>query len=279
MFIHATRSGHRHLTHTQPPAVGELRLTDTEPVCLLVPSWDGYRDVWPAFFHCFFRHWPDCPFPVVLGTNTVDYPDDRVATVRIGPDRSYSTNLRAMLARVAQPWIILMVDDVLLSAPVDTSRILDLIGRAQRQDATSLLLHDTNTRRILRREAGAIARFPTSTPYLTSLNPAVWKKQGLLDLLRDGEDAWAFETAGTRRAAVSGHTFYGVTDLGGGPPLTAVNALVKGSTTPEALDLLRREGFSGGFPGRPPLSRTVIWYRRLRPWIPGWLMRAWHRLR
>ncbi len=264
-----------HLTGTpQHPRVQPA----VEPVAVLVASWDGYRDVWPAFFHCFFKQWPDCPFDIFLGTNTVEYPDNKVTTLRIGPDLDYSRNLRAMLARVPHEWVILMVDDLLLSARVDTPRVLDLIGQAQRAGATSLLLHDTNALHILRKHTGAIARFPASNPYLTSLNPAVWSKPDLLGLLRDGEDAWAFETAGTRRAAASSCAFYGVTGQGGGPPLTAVNSLVRGRVTPEALDLMRHEGYDDPFPGRARISRRWLWYRRLRPWIPDWLMRARHRL-
>jgi len=46
------------------------------PVCadrancsILIPSCDKYSDLWRPFFTLFWRHWPDCPFPVYLGSN------------------------------------------------------------------------------------------------------------------------------------------------------------------------------------------------------------------
>ena len=40
-----------------------------ERVTLLVPSCDRYADLWPPFFALLRRQWPDCPFPVVVGSN------------------------------------------------------------------------------------------------------------------------------------------------------------------------------------------------------------------
>lgn len=247
---------------------------ESATVAILIPSWDGYRDVWGAFVHCLFTYWPDCPYDVVLGTNTLEYPDTRVRTICIGADVDYSSNLRAMLHRVDHPWVIVWVDDFLLSVSVDTARTSAVIRLAQQANATSLLLHATNALRRIRRRPAPIAEFPRSNPYRVSLCPALWNRQDLLRLLKDGESAWAFETAGSQRAGAGDYAFYGVTDVGGGPPLAAVNAIVKGRVTPEALDLLQREGLPNPFGARPVLSRGLTWYRRMRPWIPNWLVSA-----
>ena len=83
-------------------------------VVILVPSWDGYQDVWQPFFHCFFKYWPDCPYPVFLGSNSLSYPDSRVSPILIGPDIDYSSNLIAMLDHIDQDWVIIFTEDMLL---------------------------------------------------------------------------------------------------------------------------------------------------------------------
>ena len=60
-----------------------------DDVAILVPSFDGYRDVWEPFFRCFFKFWPDCPYPVVLGSIRETCSDPRVSPLTIGRDRDY----------------------------------------------------------------------------------------------------------------------------------------------------------------------------------------------
>jgi hypothetical protein len=69
-------------------------------ISVLVVSCDAYQDLWKPFFSCFFKFWPDCPFPVYLGANFKKYEDDRVQTILIGQDLDYSTNLLMMLKQI-----------------------------------------------------------------------------------------------------------------------------------------------------------------------------------
>ena len=85
-------------------------------VTLLVVSCDAYQDLWHPYFHCLFKYWPDCPFPISLGSNSLAYPDSRIKSIQIGPDLDYSSNLLAMLDRIETPWLILWIEDLLLSA-------------------------------------------------------------------------------------------------------------------------------------------------------------------
>ena len=44
------------------------RVPASSSVALLVISID--RDLWPPFFELLWRHWPDCPYPIHLGSET-----------------------------------------------------------------------------------------------------------------------------------------------------------------------------------------------------------------
>ena len=37
---------------------------------LLVNSCDAYSDLWEPFFKMLGVHWPDCPYPIVLNTES-----------------------------------------------------------------------------------------------------------------------------------------------------------------------------------------------------------------
>ncbi|WYL98309.1 MAG: hypothetical protein HEQ19_00985 [Gloeotrichia echinulata CP02] len=60
---------------------------------ILIVSCDAYQDVWHPFFHCFFKNWTDCPYPIHLVSNTLKYIDSRVSPLLIGHDMDYSSNL------------------------------------------------------------------------------------------------------------------------------------------------------------------------------------------
>lgn len=42
-------------------------------VAVVVASCDAYADLWEPFFRLFRRYWPDCPYPVYLGSNFRTY--------------------------------------------------------------------------------------------------------------------------------------------------------------------------------------------------------------
>jgi hypothetical protein len=67
---------------------------------ILVVSCDGYQDLWKPFFSCFLKYWPDCPFPVYLGSNNLTYPDCRVRSLAIEIYIDYSSNLIKMLHNI-----------------------------------------------------------------------------------------------------------------------------------------------------------------------------------
>ena len=71
------------------PSVSDTPLS----LAILICSCDAYADVWDPFFTLFFRHWPDCPWPIYLIANHRRYPDDRVNTLLLGDDKDWSTNI------------------------------------------------------------------------------------------------------------------------------------------------------------------------------------------
>jgi len=63
------------------------------------------------FFHFFWKHWPDCPFDVYLGTNHKDFSDPRVRLVKVGEDISWADNMINMLTTINSHYVLLFLDD------------------------------------------------------------------------------------------------------------------------------------------------------------------------
>jgi len=214
-------------------------------IAILVVSYDEYQDVWHPFFRCFFKHWPDCPFPIFLGSNTLTYPDQRVTSILVGPDRDYSSNLIAMLDEIKQEWIILWLEDVFLSAPVATDRIQELIRLAQREKAAHLQLHARRftTESLLRgnRAVDGIRELPKGMPYRVTIALGLWSKASLRNLLRPGESAWEIERLGTLRSFNSTESFfYLANEQLAHMPLSFVHGVLKGKWTWTAARFLKQ---------------------------------------
>ncbi len=220
-------------------------------VAILVVSCDRYSDLWEPFFRCFFKYWPDCPYPVYLGTNHRKFADDRVESLAIGEDISYSDNLIAMISRVESHWVILWVDDRFLSRRVRNDRISAVIGKAVRHQAGYLKLISASplvNDHIEGEEFGEISQY---AKYRACITICLWRKDVLEKLLVPGETAWEIERNGSHRSAsfperflVYGRKFKCET------PIWDRHILMKGNLLRNARSFLLQEGLSTQLHGR-----------------------------
>lgn len=257
--------------------MSELKPTVDVPnhadVAVLVVSWDGYQDVWKPFFHCFFKYWPDCPYPIFLGSNSRNYPDSRISPILIGTDIDYSSNLTAMLSHIDQDWVIIWIEDALLSARVDTTRVCNLIALSQREEVgfLRLFVDPFNVMNLaIKKEMGQeIVELPKHSQYRLSINFGLWKKSVLLKLLRPGETAWDIERKGTNRSIAMEDKFFCVArNYMDDPLFSFTHGIRKRKWTRDAVRFLREEGMKDCLRTRPSESRWshiyITIYTRLR---------------
>jgi len=167
-------------------------------VAIVIASRDASIDLWEPLFTLFRRHWPDCPFPVYLVTNTLDYKDMEVTTIVAGPDKSWSDTLLAGLRQLEQQYVLLWIDDHFLMEPVNSAEVLGPLDAFMRLRGNYLRLPALpRPDQALNHHFGIIKK---GAVYRTSVVASVWKKAVLEDLLRPGESAWDFETAGAARS-------------------------------------------------------------------------------
>ena len=74
-------------------------------LAILVNSTDRYSDTWQPFFTLLGRYWPECPYPIVLNTETLDFehPGLEIHASHTWPDRTlprpdWSASLQRCLA-------------------------------------------------------------------------------------------------------------------------------------------------------------------------------------
>jgi len=175
---------------------------------VLIPSCDKYADLWHPFLTLFWRHWPDCPFPVWLGSNEAAFDDPRVRTVRVGEDRSWSEDMRLMLEAIPAPYILILLEDFFLRRTVDTPKLLRLVTALDDQGGHMLRLYPNPGPDRHVAEYPEIGALDGEAPYRVCLQAAIWRRESLNWLLVPGESAWQFESGASLRSAALGEGFY-----------------------------------------------------------------------
>ena len=264
------------------------RSTLTTETCILVPSWDGYQDLWRPFFHCFFKYWPDCPFPVFLGANQAVYDDSRVKMLVVKPKTDYSSSLIEFLNQLPYTWIIVWVEDLLLQSKVDTNAINRILHWSYAHNVAHVRLLGGRQSLVAlaashfpQADMPDVGMIPKGARYRVGLTVGLWKKNVLINLLRPGESAWDFEHNGSLRSSVIKDPFFCVIGQGHSAPLVnVVNAVRKGLWTQEGIGFLQQEGLSVVIETRRKESQfTSAYLNKAKPFFKLSLFRILYALR
>lgn len=220
-------------------------------VSILVVSCDLYADLWEPFFHCFFKYWPDCPYPLYLGTNYKKFPDCRITSLDIGQDISYSDNLLEMLSLIDTSWVILWVDDRFLSHRVSSEQLSAVMEKANRHQAGCLKLISASPLVNDLLEGEEFGEIPKDAKYRACITVCLWRKEVLERLLIRGETAWEIERNGSFRSAMFPERFlvYG-RKFRSEAPIQEKHILMKGKILRDAKSFLMQEGLLTQFRDR-----------------------------
>lgn len=174
------------------------------PECtILVASCDKYADLHEPFLVSFRKHWPDCPWLVVLLTETAcgvtpggpsPRPFDRVIMTGLG--KCWSVMMAEALRQIETPYVILMMDDYLLSGRVSTEKVIRRFEQAKAFSAANLRLVPSPKGGLAFRDTDLL-ECPKNTAYCVSCQVGFWARDYLLGLVERTKSAWEFEREGS----------------------------------------------------------------------------------
>lgn len=235
--------------------MGLLIKTVDSKVALVIPSCDAYADVWPSLLKGLQCYWPDNSFAKYLVTNHKQPAFAEVSVIAVGKDVSWSDNLLFALDRVAEPYVLLNIDDLILNAAVDHAAVMAVVKQLVESGGNYLRLNPTPPGSIGHGEVGLV---PPGDIYRSSTVFSLWRKEVLQSVLRPGESAWHFEIDGSARTDVFDGWFASRRFL-----LSYVNLVIKGKVDPRALAALARCSISYDS-SRPLLSGPALAKRWLQ---------------
>ena len=187
---------------TAPPA------SATASCSVLVVSCDRYRDLWPPFFHLFWKYWPACPFPVYLGANSSTWHDPRVSTLHAGADESWSKSLKFFLRQIPSQYVLLLLEDFFLDGPVSITGIASSLETLEVLDGTVLRLVPNPPPDLPIEDHPGVGQIHRLAPFRVSAQPGIWNRSALMAILHDDESAWDFEHRGTVRSRTDARGYF-----------------------------------------------------------------------
>lgn len=189
-------------------AVHRVKSAPAAVCTVLAPSCDAYSDLWRPFFTQFFTYWPDCPFEVCLGSNQETYPDPRVTTIMAGHGNNWTNRVREQLRNIETPYVLMILEDFFLRAPVPTADVLASLKFLQQVDGHMVRLVPRPAPDVQVTAHPTFGSILPGSPYRLSTQAAIWRRETLISLMRDDESIWQFELDGSPRSSSMTEGFY-----------------------------------------------------------------------
>lgn len=173
---------------------------------LLVNSCDKYEDAWDPFFRLLKIHWPNCPYDVVLSTESKQYCCDflQVKTVNSDSNLSWSSRLKDTLNQIETEYILFFLEDFFLMSSVKEEILLSAMNLMQRNSKIGVISFNPDIDNDLWFTKGNYDKYfveiTRKSKYRINAVASLWRKDFLVSILKDGESPWEFEINGTKRA-------------------------------------------------------------------------------
>lgn len=162
---------------------------------LLLVSYDGYGDMWPAFFKCKEKFWPDCPYPLVLANNVKPFEAKNIRVINCGNDAQWSTRTRLALQSIESKYVLFLLEDLFM---LDQVRTEDIQGAVELMEKDNLDYYKIMTFSKIRtrnyKGIDYLHEIPASWPYGISLQAAIWNREYFLNMVgKEDYNPWVFE--------------------------------------------------------------------------------------
>lgn len=225
---------------------------------ILVASCDKYADLLEPFVRLFKKNWPDCPFELVLVTETDPHLDGFSRVIACGRGLDWAERERRALKTIETPYVMMLCDDYYLSAPVDTALVLRRLDQMKRFGAANLRLipNPKLTKSNAKEFAEGLWEYRKNTAYCIATQAGFWEL-GFLRKLAEGKTSiWDFERYGSFEVGDESRPLL-VTPTKEFPFLDAVH---KGCWEPWGVKCLKENGIAYDFSkrGLPSLKTRLV---------------------
>jgi len=175
-------------------------LSKNARVTVLVTSCDDYSDLWLSFLRLFKRYWPDCPYEVLLVTqspvaSSEQYGFDRI--IACGEGVRWGERMMTALRHIQTPYLLLLCDDYFLCDQVNTSKVERIVDLAEKYQAGVFRMTPTATTSPAFSESDGVFEFQKGRGYCIATQASIWDARFFKALADGCQNIWDFERLGS----------------------------------------------------------------------------------
>ncbi|WP_295913165.1 hypothetical protein [uncultured Alistipes sp.] len=180
---------------------------------ILINTCDKFNDCWNPFFKLWSIYWKDCSGKIYLNTEyqNFSYPGIDITSTKVCQNHNISLNKRATWSQCLKWALETMDTDIVLYMQEDYF-LKDTVKNEFVERYVYLMLEHPNIKCIHLTDQAVHTSTPSTYEnldnvpyhqrYRVSCQTALWRKDELLNLIRDYENAWEFEEFGSDRSKV-----------------------------------------------------------------------------
>ncbi len=181
----------------------------------LLNSCDTFEDTWEPFFKCLELHWHNFDMPVVLNTESkqYSYKDLNIKSFSLYGESSnipWGKRLKDTLKLIDTEYILFMLDDFFIVDDVNTEMIEKCFNYMNENKNISVFYfhHTPNTGNIKSDKYENFELLPKNGNYRFNCQAAIWRKDRLIDFIKEDESPWDWEIFGSIRSRKYNDEFY-----------------------------------------------------------------------
>lgn len=229
-------------------------------LAIFIDSFDGNADVWPAFFSIQEYYWKDCIFDKYLISNFLDYKMNRVTIIKTGEERSWFPMTIKGLESINEDYVLFLLEDYAISKAISNDEILKIVEKMKELNIYYYRLTCSEKFPKLK----DFIEVPESTPYPISLQPAIWRRESMISILKkldhDGaKTPWDFEkyfiqmySKACQNKTIKGIRYDSRDILG------YKNLIVQGRWDPRVVKFFKKKGIELDIGQRPYMTRKEV---------------------
>lgn len=178
-------------------------------LCIYTSTPASYDDVFNVFIELFNKNWPNCPYPIVISTNSQKHLSDRyiIKVIHANPDNWVKRTLMC-LPEIDYEYVLIIMDDAVIMRQFDDS-IIDTIVHEMDSYQLNYCKMTGVKKGLPYKNSKVLNRVRKDTPYARNLFMGIFRKSYLLELLGDGTlSAWELEEKWLNEARKSSDNEY-----------------------------------------------------------------------
>lgn len=208
-------------------------------ICVASPN--SYADVFGVFYQCFKKYWTDCPYELILSTNSQQY-DGITVLNNYQENDTWTMRMLDAVNHVHTKYILMICDDIMIANHVDNTEIENIL-----KDMEKYQIKFVGLANCLKGNSfypgSLLDRVKFETPYSRNLQCGIYEKSYFLKYLSDPEEsAWSIESRmleeNRTRSALEGEIIASVNKN----VLNQLHGVYKGRWYKDVVVQLRKKG-------------------------------------